>query len=204
IGRKELEVNVKVRVYLESHQKLPTVKTLENLVVEEGKPVKIDKEKLKVVHEDNTPSEIVFSVVTPPSHGFLRKFETTKGYFPDDPKSITTFTQQDINQGNIQYVQTVAGQVQDNFTLDVTNGVREISAMTMSIDIIPILIPLEIQNITVREGASKALTQDYLRVPNKHFQDLNFQFVLLDEPKNGYVENTRFPGVKLSRFTKKQ
>ncbi|KAG8598906.1 hypothetical protein GDO81_002793 [Engystomops pustulosus] len=204
IGRKELEVNVKVRVYLESHQKLPTVKTLENLVVEEGKPVKIDKEKLKVVHEDNTPSEIVFSVVTHPSHGFLRKFESTKGYFPDDPKSITTFTQQDINQGNIQYVQTAAGQVQDNFTLDVTNGVREISAMTMSIDIIPILIPLEIQNITVREGASKALTQDYLRVPNKHFQDLNFQFVLLDEPKNGYVENTRFPGVKLSRFTKKQ
>ncbi|XP_075695896.1 chondroitin sulfate proteoglycan 4-like [Rhinoderma darwinii] len=204
IDKITLEVDIKVRIYLESHQKLPTVQSLHSLVVEEGKPVKIGKDKLQVVHEDNAPNEIVFSVVSSPSHGYIRRFESTEGLFPDDPKSITTFTQQDINQGNIQYVQTAAGRVQDNFTLDVTNSVREISGIMVSVDIIPILIPLEIQNITVREGAAKALTQDHLRISNKHFQDLNFEFVLLDEPKNGYVENTRFPGIKLPRFTKKQ
>ncbi|XP_077141265.1 chondroitin sulfate proteoglycan 4-like [Ranitomeya variabilis] len=199
-----LDVDFKVRVHLESHQKLPTVQSHESLLVEEGKPVKIGKDRLQVIHEDNVPSEIVFTVVTGPSRGYIRRFESTEGLFPDDPKSITTFTQQDINQGNVQYVQTASGQVQDNFTLAVTNGVREISGITVSVDIIPILIPLEIQNITVREGASKAVTPDYLRVVNKHFQDLNFEFVLLDRPQNGYLENTRFPGVKLSRFSKKQ
>ncbi|XP_040277174.1 chondroitin sulfate proteoglycan 4-like [Bufo bufo] len=204
INTMTLDVDLKVRVYLESHQKLPTVQSLEGLLVEEGKPVDIGKDKLQVVHEDNTPSEIVFTVVTSPSHGYLRRFESTEGLFPDDQKSIATFTQQDINRGNIQYVQSASGHVQDNFTLDVTNGVREISGIAVSIDIIPILIPLEIQNITVREGASKALTRDHLRVLNRHFQDLNLEFVLLDEPNNGYVENTRFPGIKLSRFTQKQ
>ncbi|KAM4052299.1 chondroitin sulfate proteoglycan 4-like [Anomaloglossus baeobatrachus] len=199
-----LDVDIKVRIYLESHQKLPTVQNHESLVVEEGKPVKIGKDRLQVVHEDNAPSEIVYTVVTSPSHGYIRRFESTEGLFPDDPKSITTFTQQDINRGNVQYVQTASGQVQDNFTLDVTNGVRDITGIIVSIDIIPILIPLEIQNITIREGASKALTPDYLRVVNKHFQDLNFEFVLLERPQNGYVENMRFPGVKLSRFSKKQ
>ncbi|KAM3939786.1 chondroitin sulfate proteoglycan 4-like [Leptodactylus fuscus] len=204
ISTMTLDVNIKVRVFLESHQKLPTVLNLESLVVEEGKPVKIGKDKLQVVHEDNAPNEIVFSVVAGPSYGYIRRFESTESLFPDDPKSITTFTQQDVNRGNVQYVQTTAGQVRDNFTLDVTNGVREMSGMTVSIDIIPMLIPLETQNITMKEGASKALTQDYLRILNQHFQDLDFEFVLLDEPKNGYVENTRIPGIKLSRFTKKQ
>ncbi|KAG9488246.1 hypothetical protein GDO78_007836 [Eleutherodactylus coqui] len=199
-----LDVDINIRIYLESHQKLPTVQNLESLAVEEGKPVKIGKDKLQVVHEDNTPGEIVFTVVTSPSYGYIRRFESNEGLFPDEPKSIRTFTQQDVNRGNLQYVQTTAGQVQDNFTLDVTNGVREMRGITVSVDIIPVLIPLEIQNITVREGASKALTHDHLRILNKHYQDLNFEFALLDEPKNGYVENTRFPGIKLSRFTKKQ
>ncbi|XP_075040120.1 chondroitin sulfate proteoglycan 4-like [Mixophyes fleayi] len=198
------DVEIKVRVYLESHQQLPTVQHLNDLVVEEGKPVKIDRDKLQVVHEDNTPDEIVFSVVTHPSHGYIRRFHSAEGRFPEHPKSIMTFTQQDINEGNIQYVQTEADWFHDNFTLDVTNGVREISGITLSVDIIPIGIPLEVQNITVREGASKALTQEHLYIPNKHFQGLNYEFVLLDVPKNGYIQNTRFPGIRLSKFTRKQ
>lgn len=43
-----VEVEIKVRVYLESHQKLPTVQNLKSLMVEEGRPVKIDKDKLQV------------------------------------------------------------------------------------------------------------------------------------------------------------
>ncbi|XP_063818003.1 chondroitin sulfate proteoglycan 4-like [Pseudophryne corroboree] len=204
INAMTLDVEVKIRVYLESHQQLPTVQHLNSLVVEEGKPVKIDKDKLQVVHVDNTPDEIVFTVITSPSHGYIHRSEPTEGRFPEDPKSIVTFTQQDINRGNLQYVQTEAGWLHDNFTLDVTNGVREINGITLSVDIIPIQIPLQIQNITVREGAAKALTQEQLYIPNKHFQDLTSEFVLLDAPKNGYVENTRFPGIRLSRFTRKQ
>ncbi|MEE6458211.1 hypothetical protein FKM82_000217 [Ascaphus truei] len=198
-------IEIKVRVYLESHQRPPNVLHINSLVVEEGKPVKINKNKLEVVHEDNTPEEIVFTVISAPSHGYIRKFESVdEGHLTIEHESLETFTQQDINNGNIQYVQTDSGQLQDNFTMDVTNSVREVSGITMFVDIIPILIPLEVQNITVKEGASKALTEEYLKIPNQHFAGLNCEFVLIDLPKNGYIENTRFPAIKLSRFTRKQ
>ncbi|XP_063312466.1 chondroitin sulfate proteoglycan 4-like [Pelobates fuscus] len=199
-----LNVEIKVRVYLESHQRLPKVLHLNGLLVEEGKPVKIDKEHLQVIHEYNSPNEIVFTVVTSPLHGYIRKFEPTEGHLATESSSLVTFTQKDVNMGNVQYVQAGFGQLHDNFTMDVTNGVREITGITLFIDIIPTLIPLEVQNITVKEGASKVLTLEQLRIPSKHFAGLVCDFVLIDFPKNGFVENTRYPGIKLSRFTTKQ
>ncbi|KAM8960862.1 chondroitin sulfate proteoglycan 4-like [Pelodytes ibericus] len=195
-----LSVDIKVRVYLESHQRLPTVLQLNNLLVEEGKPVKIGKESLQVVHEDNSPNDIVFTVVTSPSHGYIRKFESTEGHLTVEPNFPVMFTQKDINDGNIQYVQTDSGQLQDNFTMDVTNGVRDISGITVLVEIIPTMIPLEVQNITVKEGASKVLTSEQLGIPNKHFAGLRCEFVLVYPPKSGYIENTRYPGMKLSVF----
>ncbi|KAM4808341.1 chondroitin sulfate proteoglycan 4-like [Rhinophrynus dorsalis] len=199
-----IKIEIKVRVYLESHQRLPKVLHLNNLTVEEGRPVKLDKAKLQVVHEDNSPKEIVFTVISPPSHGYIRRFESAEGHLTMKPNSIPMFTQHDVNSGNIQYVQTDSGHLQDNFTVDVTNGIREISGIMIYVDIIPILIPLEVLNITVKEGASKALTEEQLKIPNKHFSELDFDFVLVDQPKHGYIENTRFPGIKLPRFTRKQ
>ncbi|OCU02532.1 chondroitin sulfate proteoglycan 4 [Xenopus laevis] len=203
---KNIAVNVemKVRVYLESHQRLPTVLNLNIIVVEQGRPVKIDERKLQVVHEDNLPKEMVYSVISPPSHGYIRKFESAEGYLTAEKNSVLTFTQQDINDGIIHYVQSEPGQLQDNFTMDVTNGIRKITGITVSVDIIPLLIPLVTQNITVKEGASKALTEEQLTIPNKHFAGLHFEFEIIDLPKNGYIENTRYPRIKLSRFTRKQ
>uniref|UniRef100_A0A8C5M3B5 Laminin G domain-containing protein n=1 Tax=Leptobrachium leishanense TaxID=445787 RepID=A0A8C5M3B5_9ANUR len=199
-----LNAEIKVRVYLESHQRLPKVLHLKGLLVEEGKPVKIDKENLQVIHEDSSPSEIVFTVVVYPLHGYLRTSDSAEGHVAINSSSLVTFTQKDINNGNIQYVQTGSVNEQDNFTMEVTNGVREIPGITLSIEIIPILIPLEVQNITVNEGASKALTPEQLTIPNKHFTPLNSDFVLVDLPKSGYIENRRIPGVKLTHFNTKQ
>ncbi|KAG8456601.1 hypothetical protein GDO86_002398 [Hymenochirus boettgeri] len=194
-------IEIKVRVYLESHQRLPKVLNLNSLVVEEGQPVKIDKRKLQVVHEDNLPKEIIYTLVSPPTHGYIRNVESGEGHLTPDK---WMFTQQDINDGDIQYVQTEPGQLQDNFTVDITNGVREISGIIVSVDIVPILIPLVTQNITVKEGASKALTEEQLKIPHKHFAGVDCEFQLIDSPKNGFIENTRFPGMKLKKFSRKQ
>ncbi|XP_075788582.1 chondroitin sulfate proteoglycan 4-like [Pelodiscus sinensis] len=195
---------VYVRMYLESHQRPPKIVHNYNLLVEEGKPVKISKGKLQVVHENSSPAEIVFTLRVPPVHGYIRKFASAEGYLGAEQKPVLTFTQQDIDDGNLQYVQTVSEQLQDHFLLDVTNGVRVVSGIEISVDIIPKLIPLEVQNFTVIEGGSKALVEDYLKIPNQHFTGLNCEFILVEPPKNGHVGNSRFPGVKLTRFTRKQ
>ncbi|KAM9587805.1 chondroitin sulfate proteoglycan 4-like isoform 3-T3 [Morphnus guianensis] len=199
-----LDAGVHVRIYLEGHQWPPRIVNKNNLLVEEGKPVKISKGKLQVVHENSSPGEIVFTVRQLPLHGYIRKFSSEESYLGADQRPVLSFTQQDVDEGKVQYVQTVSDQLDDRFSLDVTNGVRTVSGIDISVDIIPRMIPLEVQNFTVIEGGSKALKEDYLKISNRHFAGLSCEFILTEQPKHGFVEDSRVPGMKLTTFTRKQ
>ncbi|GAB0203484.1 chondroitin sulfate proteoglycan 4-like [Grus japonensis] len=199
-----LDAGVHVRIYLESHQWPPRIVNKNNLLVEEGKPVKISKGKLQVVHENSSPSEIVFTVRQLPVHGYIRKFSSEESYLGADQRPVLSFTQQDVDEGKVQYMQTVSDQLDDHFSLDVTNGVQTVSGIEISVDIIPRMIPLEVQNFTVIEGGSKALVEDYLKISSRHFAGLSCEFILIEPPKHGYVENSRVPGIKLTTFSRKQ
>ncbi|XP_008293396.1 chondroitin sulfate proteoglycan 4 [Stegastes partitus] len=201
----QLTGRINVKVYLESHQRPPIVQHRSTLLVEEGKPAKIDETKLEVTHEDNLPSEIVFTVKVAPSHGFLRRFvEEEQRYVGTKQSPVNTFSQDEVNSGNIQYVQVEPGRVNDTFVLDATNGVTDVSGIRMSVDIIPRFIPLQVSNFTLNEGASKALTQDVLRVTNRHFSGINFFYSLTKPPQHGHIEHSRHPGVHITTFTRKQ
>ncbi|KAJ3603542.1 hypothetical protein NHX12_028287, partial [Muraenolepis orangiensis] len=196
---------VHVKVYLESHQRPPILQNCHKLLVEEGQPVKIDETKLEVTHEDNLPAEIVFTVRETPSHGFLRRFEESQeryvgtGEFP-----VATFSQEDVNAGNVQYVQVEPDQAVDTFVLDATNGVTEVTGIAVSVDVIPRLIPLLVSNFTLNEGGSKALTQEVLRVTNRHFSGINFLYSVTAPPLHGHIEHSRSPGVRITSFTRRQ
>uniref|UniRef100_A0A672ZZN5 Si:dkey-193c22.2 n=1 Tax=Sphaeramia orbicularis TaxID=375764 RepID=A0A672ZZN5_9TELE len=184
----QLVARINVKIYLESHQRPPIIQHHNMLLVEEGKPVKIDETKLEVTHEDNLPSEIVFTVKAAPSHGFLRRFvEAEERYIGTKQSPVKTFTQADINGGNIQYMQVEPDQVDDTFILDATNGVTDVSDIKMSVDIIPRLIPLQVVNFTLDEGGSKALTQELLKVTNRHFSGINFLYALTDKIYNEHL-----------------
>ncbi|XP_062307475.1 chondroitin sulfate proteoglycan 4 [Osmerus eperlanus] len=200
-----LNARVNIKVFLESHQRPPIVQRNNSLVVEEGKPVKLDQSKLQITHEDNLPSEIAFTVKVAPSHGFLRRFvKAEERYVGSKKKPVRSFTQEDVNAGNIQYVQAEPGRGNDTFSLDVTNGVTEVSDLRMSVDIVPLLIPLRVANVSVEEGGSKAVTQEVLMVTNHHFSGSNFLYSLTEPPNHGHIEHSRLPGVPLTSFTRQQ
>ncbi|KAM9099190.1 chondroitin sulfate proteoglycan 4-like isoform 1-T1 [Sarcophilus harrisii] len=198
-----LDVGIHIQVYLESHQHPPKVVHSKSLLVEEGKSVELSRGNLQVVHENNSPSELVFIVKNPPVHGQLQKF------VPEDnldaaENSPSSFTQQDIDDGHIHYEQTASDQEQDRFLLDVTNGIQAVSGVEILVEILPRLIPLVIQNFTVLEGGSRALLEDFLKIPNHYFVGVDCEFVLVESPKHGYIENSHFPKIKLMKFTRKQ
>ncbi|XP_078075471.1 chondroitin sulfate proteoglycan 4 [Mustelus asterias] len=200
-----LDGGVNVRIYLESHQRAPTVVHNSDLLVEEGKPVKISKNTLQVIHEDNLPSEIIYRVKVAPTHGYIRRFAEAEGFYVGtEHKPVQYFTQQDLNDGSIQYVQVRANRTKDSFTVDISNGVVELPGILIRIDIIPRLIPVEVHNFTIREGASKALTEDFIKVASSHFAELNFEYLVMEKPNHGHIENSRFPGLPLLSFTRKQ
>uniref|UniRef100_A0A672QXZ4 Si:dkey-193c22.2 n=1 Tax=Sinocyclocheilus grahami TaxID=75366 RepID=A0A672QXZ4_SINGR len=188
-----LDVKIHVKVYLESHQRF------KNKI---GPTISVS---FQVTHEASSASEITFTVKVAPSYGYLRCFIEGKDQYQgtqEDP--LVTFSQRDVNAGNIQYVQVAPGQERDSFTLAASNGVAEVNDIIMSVDIIPRLIPIEVSNITLKEGASKALTEDVIRVTNPHFSGLNFVYYVSEGPLHGRIENSRFRGIPTTYFTRKQ
>lgn len=156
------------------------------------------------MHDDSLPSEVEFKLRSPPSYGYLRKSASEEGYLGREDHSVLSFTQHDINNGNIQYVQTMPRQLQDQFSLDVTNGIQTVRGIQIVIDIIPKLIPLEVQNLTVAEGGSIALEDDFLKIRNSHFAGVSCEFSLTEPPKHGRISTSHLPGVALTKFTRKQ
>ncbi|XP_059772357.1 chondroitin sulfate proteoglycan 4-like [Balaenoptera ricei] len=105
-----LEVGMSVQVDSESHQHHTQILHSKTLVVEEGKPVKLSRGSLQAGHEDDIPSEAMFIVRTPPMHGYLRRSLPDEGSLGTDEKSPLIFTQQDIDDGYIHYIQTTPDQ----------------------------------------------------------------------------------------------
>ncbi|XP_055064955.2 chondroitin sulfate proteoglycan 4 [Misgurnus anguillicaudatus] len=200
-----LDVSVAVKVYLESHQQSPKVINNNPIRVEEGKPVKINEKDLKVIHEDNTPHEIVYTVKVAPAHGFLRLSMLEEAhYHGSKEKPVQSFSQDDINKGHVQYVQTKHGYANDSFSLDVTNGILTVHNLIIMVDIIPKHIPLQVSNMTLKEGSSKALTQGIIKVSSQHFHGLQLVYLVTEGPHHGQVEHSRIPGVPIPSFTRVQ
>lgn len=61
-------------------------------------------------------------------------------------RTTTTFTQEDINQGKITYHQQAAGRTRDFLLLEATNGVTKVGPVRLEIDIVPAILPLQVQS----------------------------------------------------------
>lgn len=159
----------------------------------------------QVIHEDNKPYEIVYTVKLAPAHGFLRISMVEEDHYHGSKENpIQSFSQDDINKGHIQYVQTDHGYINDSFSLDVTNGILTIHDLVVVVDIIPLHIPLEVSNMSLIEGSSKALSQDIIKVVNQHFHGLQIFYLVTEGPHHGRIEHSRIPGVPIPSFTRAQ
>ncbi len=93
----------------------PVLITNDTLFVPPGKTNWVVKDILEVTDEDNTPSELTYTVVTPPQHGTL--------YFSDVPLGAgDVFRQSSINANVMSYTHDDSETVYDYFTFVVTDG----------------------------------------------------------------------------------
>lgn len=118
-------------------------------------------------------------------------------------KPLRSFSQEDINAGNVQYVNLRFSPQADAFILDLSNGFKSVDGLTVVVDIIPDRISLETQNISVREGDARALSEDDLNISN-YANSLNFKCYILKGPEHGRIANQQFPEDSLSFFTMKE
>lgn len=199
-GRREvhLDIGISVKVYLESHQRAPNVLTNQPALVEEGGNISISRRNMEVVHENSRPSEIVFTITSAPAFGTVLKNVTGQG---NTAMPISSFTQEDINQGLILYQQLAPSQINDSILLDATNGVTTAGPVRLEVDIIPRLLPLQMSNLRLDEGSSQLITPDLIKVGSHHFTGMNFLYEVVAPPQYGHLEHNRIPGIPITAFT---
>ncbi|XP_034047698.1 LOW QUALITY PROTEIN: chondroitin sulfate proteoglycan 4-like [Thalassophryne amazonica] len=163
------------------------------------------------------PQEVTFEVFLPPKHGVLCFIDGDRDTVTETDaitvfsqqdgnkdQPTTSFTQQDVNQGLVIYHQQVAGSTNDSILLEATNGVTEVSPIRLDIDVIPILLPLQVPNLTLDEGSSLPLTLNNIQVANHHFSQMNFLYRVIIPPRYGHLEHSRIPGMPITAFTQSE
>jgi hypothetical protein len=94
----------------------PVVEANAGSSLAEGTRVKVSKSFLSVADSDNSPDEVIFSIVSPPAHGQL-ELSNVPG------ARITQFSQADINDGGIFYQHDGSETTSDSFTFMLGDGV---------------------------------------------------------------------------------
>ncbi|XP_069480664.1 chondroitin sulfate proteoglycan 4 [Ambystoma mexicanum] len=187
-----VEDSVEIMVFLEGGNP-PQVIHNEKMYVFQGEAAEIKKEYLMVSDENSFPHEIVYYVRSPPRLGVLvttSLSDSSEGSL----HNIQTFTQEDLNAGHILYLYSRPGLGADPFTLDVSNGAKVLEGLVVHMEVLPMTVPLKVQNITVQEGGSRVLSTEVLQIPSSYFTNLNLEFTVVEPPRHGTIRNAERHG----------
>uniref|UniRef100_A0A3B4ZZG5 Chondroitin sulfate proteoglycan 4-like n=1 Tax=Stegastes partitus TaxID=144197 RepID=A0A3B4ZZG5_9TELE len=184
-ARVHLDIGVTVKIYLESHQRPPTVVNNRPVVVAEGQNASVSREHL----EDSQPSEIVFTVQSPPTLGIIERLSTN-----NQLQNINGDLQQHLHK-----VQQAAGSTNDSVLLEATNG--SVPVIHQQTGLFFCSLILQVSVLTLDEGSSLPLTPDIIKVANHHFSAMNFLYQVIVPPRYGHLEHSRIPGMPITAFT---
>ena len=176
----------------------PTVSVNTGLGLDEGATKSITTSELSVTDEDSDDATLTLTVTTAPTNG---QMENT-----DNPGvAISSFTQQDINDGKIQYVHDGSNTLSDSFGFKVSDGTNELTAQTFAITVTAVDddAPTVSVNtgLSLDEGATAAIPDTKLAAADTEASDTELAFTITTAPTNGQLENTDSAGVAISSFT---
>ncbi|MDW7995892.1 MAG: cadherin-like domain-containing protein [Gemmatales bacterium] len=86
------------------------------LTLNEGAIGTINNSLLAATDVDNSPNQIIFTITTPPAHGQVERFNGS-AWVP-----ATSFTQADLNAGNVRYVHDGSETTSDQFTFALSDS----------------------------------------------------------------------------------
>ncbi|XP_072348776.1 chondroitin sulfate proteoglycan 4-like [Scyliorhinus torazame] len=186
-----------ILIYKESHQYPLIVVHNKKLSVHQGGAKKIWDEQLLVFHNNSVPADLIYSVKAAPLCGRLVMVtESLTG----PQESLKSFSQDDINGGRVQYVNSRFSPQGDLFILDVSNGFKTVDGLTVLVKLVPDVIILVTQNFSVGEGGAQTITGDILNISN-YQPSSNFEFYVTKAPKHGRIGHHGLPEDNVSSFT---
>ncbi|XP_059512195.1 chondroitin sulfate proteoglycan 4 isoform X1 [Myotis daubentonii] len=166
------------------------------IYVFQGEATKIRKDQLEAAQETVPPAEIVFSVKTPPSAGYLVMLShATPAAEPPILDPVQSFSQDAVDAGRVLYLHSRPEFWSDTFSLDVASGLgAPLEGIHMELEVLPTTIPLEAQNFSVPEGGTCTLAPPLLRITGPYFPMLpGLVLQVLESPRHGALRREDDP-----------
>uniref|UniRef100_A0A8C3WD18 Chondroitin sulfate proteoglycan 4 n=1 Tax=Catagonus wagneri TaxID=51154 RepID=A0A8C3WD18_9CETA len=166
------------------------------IYVFQGEAAEIRRDQLEAAQEAVPPADIVFSVRTPPSAGYLVML--SHGAAVTQPPSLDpvhSFSQEAVDAGRVLYLHSHPEAWSDAFSLDVSSGLgAPLQGIRMELEVLPAAIPLEAQNFNVPEGGTRTLAPPLLRVTGPYFPTLpGLDLQVLEPPRHGALRREEGP-----------
>ena len=161
----------------------PTLAANAGLIATRNVGTAIGASRLNVTDPDNTASQVTFTVTAIPAHGAIKLSGVTLNV-------NGTFTQADINSGNLSYVNDGASLTDDSFTFTVSDGAGgSIGSTNFAIDVVN-GVPTIAANIelTVNVGDGGVVAAANLAVSDVDNSASQIVFTIVDEPANGTLK----------------
>ncbi|KAF5065625.1 Cadherin-like protein [anaerobic digester metagenome] len=179
---------------------VPTMLTNEGLTLNEGATASIPLDTLEADDADTDNSTLLYTVTASLANGQL---ENT-----DNPGvSISSFTQQNLIDGKIQYVHDGTNTTSDSFTFKVSDGTNELTGQTFSISVNAVDddTPTVSKNkgLSLDEGATATIDLNLLECNDTDSDNATLMYTLTASLSNGQLENTDNPGISITSFTQK-
>jgi len=170
--------------------------TNEELTLSEGGEASITKAALEAADpDDQDTSQIIYTLVTPPSHGVLRLNQSSLA-------TNGTFTQDDIDNNRVSYTHDGSEDTSsDSFTFA---AVGITGQHTFNISIIPVDDPSVITvntGITLDEGTAKTITKAFLEATDVDSESDEITYTLIAQPNEGNLSLLGVPLTGGSTFT---
>ncbi|MDH4369438.1 MAG: Ig-like domain-containing protein, partial [Nitrospira sp.] len=190
--------NYDTTVTLAAVNDVPVVVANAGSTVARGGTVPIIVSELQVTDVDNTPAQLTYTVTVVPVNGQL-ELTTAPGF------AINSFTQAQIDAGQVVYVHDGSFTASDSFTFTVSDGAGgNIGATTFGITVTPVnSIPTLAANggSTVVQGLTDVITASELQVIDLDNGPAQLLYTVMTAPANGQLELTTAPGVAITTFT---
>ena len=177
----------------------PTISTNTGLTLNEGATKTITIGMLEANDTDTDNSTLTYTITAALSNGQLEN--------SDNPGvSISSFTQQNISDGKIQYVHDGTNTTSDNFTFKVADGTpNELTGQTFSITVTAVDddTPTISTNtgLALYQGSTKTITTSMLEANDTDTDNSTLTYTITALVSNGRLENSDNPGVSISSFT---
>ncbi|XP_075537464.1 chondroitin sulfate proteoglycan 4-like [Dermacentor variabilis] len=171
--------NFRLTVYPDSFWEPLEVLRNATLFVDHGDIAVLNSSTLLVRHQAMEPVNITFNVVQTPLSGRILLGEY----------AASSFTQADVNAGNVRYQHTGNGS-EDSVVLEVSNGIASHDRLDLSIRVVPQVILLDTGNVSVQEGGQAIL--DASHISAGPLRELLPQLLVIEPPQHGRLSSTAF------------